>query len=450
MHNIELDLISVFILGATALTFIYHAILYFFSRDRLLIHYLIYLFFTGVFVYIKTEIHAAAFGRDSEDFLIHYFREPIQIIYLTSYFNFIIEAIEVSAKRLFLFRYWTFTMAFLILYSVVHPMARWYFPDLDYNIPFIIMRLFIFGVTAVMLYQSFKLREIKFQLIILYGCTLYFIFGLISFFANLKGNYSEMLIYPLEWLMIGSFIDIIFFSVAVSYRNRKEYENLSVTLLAEAQKTIALQSVVLEKQRELENERARIAADMHDDLGSGLTKITYLSQIAMKQPDSAEHLRKIKDTATALVGNMSELIWVMKEENNTLEDLVTYIKSYAFDYLENNGIDCRVEMPEKFYDITISGNDRRQIFLSVKECLHNIVKHAKATKVIIGINIENGLKIIVSDNGTGICEIEKSDIFSGNGLKNMKSRIESISGNFLISNDNGTKVAFSIPLETTS
>jgi signal transduction histidine kinase len=77
------------------------------------------------------------------------------------------------------------------------------------------------------------------------------------------------------------FIDIIFFSLAIGYRNRKEFDSLNLNLLEEANKQIALQQLVLQKQSELENERNRIAADMHDDLGSGLTRITYLSQMAL-------------------------------------------------------------------------------------------------------------------------------------------------------------------------
>ena len=93
MHNVRLDVIPMFILGATVLAFIYHAVLLFYNRDRFMIHYLVYLFFTGIFMYSKTGLYAAAYGNVAELYMMFYFKEAIQIIYLASYFNFIIEAI---------------------------------------------------------------------------------------------------------------------------------------------------------------------------------------------------------------------------------------------------------------------------------------------------------------------------------------------------------------------
>lgn len=451
MHNVRLDVIPMFILGATVLAFIYHAVLLIYNRDKFMIHYLIYLFFTGIFMYSKTNLYAVAFGAVNEMYLMYYFKEAIQIIYLVSYFNFIIVAIGLSKrKNLFLFRYWPIAMAILIVYAVWNAWSKINGQLDDYAIPFISIRIFIFLLTGIMLYQSFKLREIKFQLIVLYGCTIYFLLGIVSFITNFYDKrYDEMIVLPLEWMMIGSFIDIIFFSFAIGYRNRKEFDSLNLTLLEEANKHIALQKVVLDKQAELENERSRIAADMHDDLGSGLTRITYLSQMAMKS-DTENNLRKIKKTASELIGNMSELIWVMKQENNTLEDLATYIKSYAVDYFESNNINYTIAIPESFNGVMVNGNYRRNLFLSVKECLHNIVKHARANHVSISIVIEDAIKICIHDNGIGIAENTTQKIGGGNGLKNMKTRIESMNGQLEIENANGTKVNFMIPLTATA
>lgn len=436
MHNIQIEFVmSLFILGAAVLAFVHHTALYFFNKDRFLLHYLIYLFFTGIFLYVKTGLYAYAFGMEAELEMLHYFKEAIQIVYLTSYFNFIIHAIWLSGKRVpFLFRYWKLLGSLLLLYSLVFTLSKLYFPLEDYTIPFVAIRIYIFGITGIMLYQSYQLREIKFQQIILLGCTVYMICGLISFITNLDPN-TGMLIYPLEWLMIGSFIDIIFFSFAIGYRTKKMHESLNLSLLEEANKLI-------EKQAELENERSRIAADMHDDLGSGLTKITYLSQMAIKN-DTQENLLKIKNTAAELVKNMSELIWVMKEENNTLEDLSTYIRAFASDYFESNNISLRISIDDFPNDIIISGNDRRNIFLSVKECCHNIVKHSGAEKVTLQISLRERLEILIKDDGKGI-DTEKE--FTGNGLKNMKKRMEKMRGSLEIISDNGTKIRFIIPL----
>jgi len=447
MHNISLDLIPMFILGAAVLAFIYHAVLLFYHRDKFMIHYLIYLFFTAIFMYSKTGLYAAAYGQEHENQMMFYLKEAIQIIYLTSYFNFIIEAIGLAKrKNLFLFRYWFVAMAILVAYAFWNAWSKYFAPLEDYSVPFISIRIFIFAITGIMLYQSFRLREIKFQLIILYGCTIYFILGMISFITNFYDDrYNEMLVMPLEWMMVGSFVDIIFFSFAIGYRNRKEFDNLNITLLEEANKHIALQKVLIEKQAELENERKRIAADMHDDLGSGLTKIAYLSRTAL-QTGAENNLIKIRKTASELVENMSELIWVMKEENNTLEDLATYIKSYAVEYLESNNIDFYIEIPENCEQIPVDGKERRHIFLSVKECLHNIVKHAQAKKVSIQIKVDDKLRIRIHDDGVGIDTNLIVGHIGGNGLKNMKARVESMSGELSIDDSDGTAINFLIPI----
>src|SRR6478672_8737096 len=361
MHNITIEfIIALFILGATSLAFIYHIILYYFSKDKLLIHYLIYLFCTSIFLFSKTGLYAYLFGKEAQSTMWFYFREAIQIVYLTSYFNFIIQTIRITVpEKTVLHRIWKFTLPILIIYTIGFTWAKLFFEFQNHTIPFISIRVFIFVVTGIMLYHSYQLRNIKFQLLILYGCTIYFLFGLMSFLTDFLSDDDSRFIYPLEWLMIGSFLDIIFFTIAVAYREKKQLISLNTSLLEEANKKIALQKIVLEKQSELENERSRIAADMHDDLGSGLTKITYLSQMALNPANTESNLMKIKKTSSELVENMSEIIWAMKEENNTLEDLATYIKSYAVEYFENNNILLQISIPEVFNEVTINGNNRK-------------------------------------------------------------------------------------------
>ncbi len=445
MHDITIvSVIPLLIFGAILLAFIYHIVLYFFNKDQLLIHYLFYLFFTGLFVFYRTGFVSLLFGQAAENYIYFYLNEPIQMVYLAMYFNFILQSIEVAkAKDSFLYKSWVFIMVILLGYALLFYIAKNVFQFEHYPIAFVAIRVFIFILTAVMLWQCFQLRHITFQLFILIGCSFYFIFGGISFVSNMFLS-DKMLIYPPEWLMIGSFVDIIFFSIAMSYRNKLQWENMNLALLKDANDLIAMQKEVLEKQTALENERNRIAADMHDDLGSGLTKINYLSQMALLKNSEEEHLIKIHKTSSDLVGNMSEIIWAMKEDNNTIEDLVTYIKMYAVDYLESNNLDYKITIPEAFDTTVIKGEKRRAIFLSVKEALHNIVKHAQAKKVIVIITLESSLSITIHDNGIGFDYevVEKNHI---NGLINMQKRMNSINGTTTMEQNNGTCITFTIP-----
>jgi len=298
-----------------------------------------------------------------------------------------------------------------------------------------------------MLWQCFKLRHITFQLYILIGSSVYLIFGLISFISNLYyDNLSEFSIFPTEWLLIGTFSDIVFFSIAMSYRNNMQWKKMNLTLLNDAKEMIKMQRIVLEKHTALENERSRIAAELHDDLGSGLTRITYLSQVALKNNVSQSELLKINKTSSELIENMSEIIWAMKEENNSIEDLITYIKMYVVEYLDLNHLDFEIDIPETYDSITVNGEIRRNIFLTIKESLHNIVKHANATKVTVNIDISDYFKIIIHDNGIGFDSNFKSSK-PKNGILNMKKRIATINGTLIINSKEGTTIEIEIPIK---
>lgn len=206
------------------------------------------------------------------------------------------------------------------------------------------------------------------------------------------------------------------------------------------------QKLVLEKQQAIEKERTRIATDMHDDLGSGLTKITYLSQMALSKESNKEDLQSIKKTSTELVENMSEIIWAMKEDNNTIEDLVSYVKTYAQEYCTDNNLNCIIQLPEKLYARSVSGQNRRNIYLAIKESLHNIVKHANARNVWITASFSNQWKLSIKDDGIGFNPSPREKHIGGNGLRNIYKRIEAVNGNVEIVIDNGTEIIFYIPL----
>ncbi|MEL6865593.1 MAG: histidine kinase, partial [Bacteroidota bacterium] len=198
----------------------------------------------------------------------------------------------------------------------------------------------------------------------------------------------------------------------------------------------------------LQHERNRIASEMHDDLGGGLYSIRILIQGILgkvESNDTSTKLNKIESKATELVENMREIIWAMDSSNDNLPELIAYIRKFVVEYFDNHELNCKAGIPPDLPDITISGDKRRHIFLSIKECSHNIVKHANATQIHLDFSRQNGtLSIQLKDNGIGIDTVEKNKF--GNGLKNMKKRMEHIGGDFRMDTLNGTIVTFDIPL----
>lgn len=152
-----------------------------------------------------------------------------------------------------------------------------------------------------------------------------------------------------------------------------------------------------------------------------------------------------------MIDKMGEIVWALNKHNDTLSDLLSYTRAYTVEYLSQNGIQCVVEAPEQFPSQNVAGDFRRNIYLTVKEALHNIVKHSQATRVNISmvtpyntVGARCNLVITIADNGTGFDE-KKIRPFS-NGLNNMRKRMESVGGELRIKNENGTSVVLSVPM----
>ena len=211
---------------------------------------------------------------------------------------------------------------------------------------------------------------------------------------------------------------------------------------------ITKQKLEFEKLQAIEKERTRIATDMHDDLGAGLSRIKFLSQALINRNADEGSLKtgleKITGYSDEMSEKMGEIVWALNEKNDTLADLIAYTRSYALEYLANHNIECEANTPLHLPGTFITGEMRRDIFLSVKECLHNTVKHAQATKVCFSVELKKTMKIVIHDNGKGI-DWNDQRAFS-NGIQNIKKRMNEINGEVVFLNDHGTKVSMTIPM----
>lgn len=210
-----------------------------------------------------------------------------------------------------------------------------------------------------------------------------------------------------------------------------------------------------EKQKELhqrkEAERLRIARDMHDEIGAGLTRIVMQSrQIKGQLHDTKEHangvadvLDKLESESRNLSHNIGEIIWALNPQNDTLDTLCAYLRNYAYEFLEEAGIETKIDFPNDVPSKPVTPEVRRNIFLIVKESLNNLVKHAHATRAEISLALLNDeLSITICDNGRGMNE--RADKSSGNGLKNMRKRTEEIGGDFSFISSNGSGMTIRI------
>jgi signal transduction histidine kinase/ligand-binding sensor domain-containing protein len=201
---------------------------------------------------------------------------------------------------------------------------------------------------------------------------------------------------------------------------------------------------LLEQQHAVERERARIAKDIHDDLGASLTQITLLSELArgdLNRPAEAEsHIKQISGTARELTRAMDEIVWAVNPQNDTLEDLLTYTVKFAQEHLALARIRCRIDVPANLPALHLSAEVRHNLFLAIKEAINNVAKHSKATEAWLRLRAQDrSFEFEIEDNGGGVPAAvvsggpaELSSPGSHNGLRNMERRLREIGGTFEI------------------
>jgi signal transduction histidine kinase len=211
------------------------------------------------------------------------------------------------------------------------------------------------------------------------------------------------------------------------------------------------QVAALRQQELLEKERARIARDLHDQLGANLTQVALLGELAETDKDMpAEveaHAKQISFTARETTRALDEIVWTVNPSNDTLDGLINYVCKYAQEYLALAGLRYRLEVPAQLPPIPIPPELRHNIFLAAKEAVNNVVKHSGASSAWLRLRLEpNRFTLEVEDNGRGLPA--GADQKGRNGLRNMRKRLEELGGVFALGpgHEGGTLVSLTAPL----
>ena len=199
----------------------------------------------------------------------------------------------------------------------------------------------------------------------------------------------------------------------------------------------------LKQQRALEQERLRIAHDIHDDLGARVTQISLLSAMAQDNPSLPEKARrdfdKISQMSRELVAALYETVWAVNPENDNLEALGNYLCQMVNQLCERTQMRCRFHVTGLPPEVQVSSQTRHNITMAVKEAVHNVIKHAKAGEITVRMTFANHcLDISLEDDGAGFQPDSVPDSrTAGHGLSNMRQRLVSIGGNCSISSSPG-------------
>jgi signal transduction histidine kinase len=423
---------------------------YFLGRNLEFLYYSGYAFLICIMLFIKGiySYHTSHFGFFQEGYLDFIMQSTGTIFYM----RFMQRYLNTRKEHPFLQKLYDFGVIMVLLallgftyahYFTYNFLLENYLENITKGL--LLIMVFIFLVYSVRRWDDRLLRYLfwgNFSLFIFSLFSLLMLTGTIPAY-KLPSIFGSSVFY----YEMGILLELIFFLMGLNYKNRRQ-----LVAQARERERLKAENMMAAYEREIavykgqQEERQRISADMHDELGSGMTAIRLMSEIArnkMKENTPVE-IEKISRSADEVLNKMNAIIWSMNSGNDTVDNLVSYIRSYALEYFEGTSISCKILTPENINQRELTGDKRRNLFLCVKESLHNVIKHSKASEVRIYFVTDDVLTIRIVDNGVGI-DLANLRQF-GNGLKNIAKRMESIGGTYQIENNGGTVTTLRLKL----
>jgi len=248
--------------------------------------------------------------------------------------------------------------------------------------------------------------------------------------------------------IIVMLVFVCFIIMVVFIYNKKQLIQQQQDQIRESEFKNQLLQKELERQKSIQLERERISQDMHDDLGAGISAIKLQAEfLKYKMPEESytEDLETIINTSEDMNLAMREILWSLNSQNDTVGNFIEYTSLYVKRFLDKTNIVAKFDSTILEKETTLSVKARRNLFLVVKEAVHNVYKHSQANKIEIQLEqTETYFKITVLDDGIGLADT----IQKGNGLSNMTLRMEAINGTFkIIPAQKGTCLLFLYPLQ---
>ena len=446
----ELRIVTILFCGLLLMMIFYSLANYIQGGHPEFLYYSGYALCLGLMLFIKAvfDYHSTEFNFFQETFLDLILQNGGILMYIL----FMQRFLNTRNKYPFLFRLYRMAAWVLVISTAAFTVAHFFTEDFVLeNLIESSTKFLLLALVAIFLVYGIRHRGNRLLRYVFWGNLLLLVFSLISLFiSNLgivpgkgRGLFSSALFY----YELGLMFELIFFLLGLTFKHNDE-------LIREARETERLRAAEIKNDYEKQfsvyqaqqQERDRISADMHDELGSGMTAIRLMSEIArnkMKENTPPE-IHKISESANEVLNNMNAILWSMSSVNDSLDNLVSYIRSFALEYFENTSIQCRIITPEQIPTIDIAGDKRRNLFLSVKETLSNVLRHSDASEITIEFRIDHLLQVKIKNNGH-LKDPGKSGPYA-NSLTQIAKRLNSIGGTFDIESNEGTTSIFTVPL----
>lgn len=429
-------LVITLVTGAVLLAAIYHTILFMHRRTRLLAYYSTYLWFTFTYICFRFAYPTDVGHRILLEFLNP--DETLQMLAFAAYIRFMgvaldLDPVKEKVASFFAFKTKYLVLAYVLIQILIEDNSS--VPHL-YLILKISMRVYLLILGLYLLVSVMRVRKKKYYYYLAAAAISLIFFGGISSISNLTAQPDIFILSALSWLVTGFFFDVVFFSAAIGYRikiDALEKEN--------AMKMVMDQQVIL-RQNEIdklrvvydtrEEERSRIAQDLHDDIGSTLSGIALYSHLALQQLKDIKtnavmlSLDTIQKTASQMVNKLNDIIWTVSPSNDNMNAFLKKLEEFGSGISMAKNIYFQAHNSEDFGQIQLNMEQRKNLYLICKEAINNAVKYSACTCIDLLAHHSHGqIEFCVSDNGRGF---NINEINRGNGISNIYKRAKEISG----------------------
>lgn len=417
------------LLGGSLILGIYHLLLYFQYREKVILAYCLYLIsaalYIGFYQVVQYKFH------DSTSTMLRYLKEVTSMLTVLGYTYFIMVTLTEWHKQFSLFfRIVRIVVSVMLLYCLFVIMAglfHWEGMVINTVLP-LATRIILFIIAFITVRIFFPKMKDHFLRLVKWGSVIYLGIVVLVVAAFAFPGQQIFGINNMYLFFAGTFIDVVIFSMAMAYKVKSVLTNIMEI-------------------------RLKISQDLHDDIGASLSSLQIYGDIAEKTIESnptkaMEMVRKISAQSKLVMDNMSDIVWSMKPSGYGSTTLDAKIKNFGTELLRDKNIDIIYEISPETESVMNDVQERKNILLIIKEALNNIAKYSKSTEARIRLYTRDKMIILeISDNGLGFDPVAQT---TGNGLRNMQSRIKELRGSIRIDTikGHGTAITASVPVQS--
>lgn len=444
-----LDLLHALLIGTMCYQFIFMLLQWYVFRRKDYLYYITYMGCTLLFLVIRIDANSPFLPFHISGMAEEYLDQPLIIFAFWMYIRFGYHFLNLKANQPGIYKAalrleWIF-MAYIVIKCIIIPLGL--SPQISSSI-YLAVTVLITGLAGPLMYKLLRQRNLLNNFLVV-GSVCVTLGGLSgSVYAFCTGQLGEKNMAVYVGLELAILIELLLLNTGLVIKNKHIQQEIIDTqqeLIGQLRQTDILRT-------NLSSMQSKLSADLHDNIGAGLSSISIYSEIARQklelQPASAAQvLRMIGTTAAEVIGEMKDTIWFIQPMNSTFGQMIDRLRQYAEPLCVEKEIKLLLIADEQTATETLTMVQNKNIFLILKEGINNALKHAEADAISLRIGMVGSLiQIKITDNGKGMeSQTGRPD---GNGLKNMQKRINDINGTLAIKSDmgQGTEILIKVPV----